>query len=197
MTTIAIARNYDKLSPEERFRLILAASGRGDEAERDRLLRTGKRISLSMPDHSCHAHAFDELATLIFVELLEETAKYHDAMDAFDLDAGDEAIEYDDEPKDSDKSPEADTRELMEEHGRPPWARWLAIAYAQGYVLRSKVEGWKLFCERLNVPPFYLWEGLPGFDRLQRTLSVVEEAAFTSEDFLRGSIPSGQLERRR
>ena len=67
------------LTPEERFRLILAASGRGDEAERDRLVNAAERITLSMPDHSPFAHAFSELALLVFVEMLEDAARYNDA----------------------------------------------------------------------------------------------------------------------
>src|SRR5262245_29894012 len=93
MNANALARNYARLTPEERFRLILAAGGRGDEAERDRLVNAGERITLSMPDHSPYAHAFDELARLIFIELLETAAgyldAYHHADDAFDI-LGDE-----------------------------------------------------------------------------------------------------------
>jgi hypothetical protein len=40
------------------------------------------------------------------------------------------------------------------------WMRCLDIALAAGFVLRAKADGWKLFCERLTVPPFALWEGL-------------------------------------
>jgi hypothetical protein len=43
---------------------------------------------------------------------------------------------------------------------------------------------WKLFCERMTVPPFALWESLPSFDRLQRALKLAERAAFTPEGFL-------------
>ena len=36
--TKALARHYDNLTPQGRFRLILAAGSRGDQAERDRLV---------------------------------------------------------------------------------------------------------------------------------------------------------------
>jgi hypothetical protein len=78
MNANGIAKHYGSLMPEERFRLILAASGRGDEAERDRLAHAGPRITLTMPDHSAYGHAFEELALLVFLELLEEAARYHD-----------------------------------------------------------------------------------------------------------------------
>jgi hypothetical protein len=190
MNTTAIAKNYDTLTPEERFRLIFAASGRGDEAERDRLTRAAERITLTMPAHCPYSYAFDELSTLTYIELLEQAASYHDAneraMDALDEAANDAEGADDDAPEESEESQEKETAEPTEEHpcNRPLWQRFLSLTYALGYVLRAKTEGWKLFCERLNVPPFLLWQLMPGFDRLQRTLSVVEKAAFTPDDFL-------------
>jgi hypothetical protein len=60
----------------------------------------------------------------------------------------------------------------------------LELAYAAGFLLRTKADGWKRFCERLSVPPFRQWEGLPGFDRLQRALALTEKAAFTPKGIL-------------
>jgi hypothetical protein len=79
-----LAKNYKCLKPEERFRLILAASGRGDEAERDRLIRAGGRITLSMSDHAPYVDALNALAMHVFIDLLEEAARYHDAFDRLD-----------------------------------------------------------------------------------------------------------------
>ena len=44
MNTNGIAKHYAQFTPEERFRLINAASDRGDEVERERLKDTGKRM---------------------------------------------------------------------------------------------------------------------------------------------------------
>ena len=41
MNASTVTKHYGLLTPEERFRLILAAGGRGDEAEQDRLVSTG------------------------------------------------------------------------------------------------------------------------------------------------------------
>ena len=62
MNTKQLLANYHLLGAEERFRLILAASGRDDEAERDRLVKTGKPQSLAMGDHWPYAQAFSEIA---------------------------------------------------------------------------------------------------------------------------------------
>ena len=45
MTANTAAKLYSNLTPEERFRLILAAGGRNDDAERDRLVRASQGSS--------------------------------------------------------------------------------------------------------------------------------------------------------
>src|SRR5262249_44730637 len=70
-------------------------------------------------------------------------------------------------------------------HEAHAWQRLLRLTYAARFVLRTKADGWKLFCERMNVPPFLLWEGFPGFDRLRRTLNRAEKGECTSEGFIR------------
>jgi len=193
MSTNVLDRHYATLTPEERFRLILAAGGRGDEAERDRLARAGKRITVSMQDHSPYAHAFNELAFLIFMELVEEAARYHEAclrVGAASL--GEEGEE--DEIAESEEDGGAGVQEVFDKAkrglttgtvaDRPLWVRLLEIAYAAGYMLRTKADGWKLFCERLHVPPFLLWQEFPGFERLQEALAQTEKAAFNTEGIL-------------
>jgi hypothetical protein len=91
--TKALARHYDHLTPQERFRLILAAGSRGDAVERDRLVNSGGHIALSMRDHAPYAHAFDELAFLVFIELLEEAARYLETFAHAD-DAGDSTVNW-------------------------------------------------------------------------------------------------------
>jgi hypothetical protein len=207
MNANAVAKNYGRLTSEERFRLILAASGRGDQAERDRLARAGHRITLSMPDYSPCAHAFKEITLLTFIELLEEAARYLEAFDwaddtrdvfGGDDDEEDEGAEVEeDEGDDAEEEPTAESSE--DDAGeRPAWQRNLDLALASGFMLKTRADGWKLFCERLNVLPFLLWECLPGSDRLQRALALAEKAAFTPGGFLRwlNTVrPAGEPER--
>jgi hypothetical protein len=184
-----LVKHYDQLTPEERFRLILAAGGRGDEAERDRLTKAGKHVTLTMQDHAPYAHAFDELALLTYIELQEEAARYAEAFvregDASDLsdenDEGAEEIQDEEEPETlaNEAVTEDEASELTAQQ------RMMDLVLASGYMLRTKTEGWKLFCERLNVPPFLLWKVLPGFDRLERYLAIAEKVAFYPEGFLR------------
>jgi hypothetical protein len=210
MNANAVARHYAHLTPKERFRLILAARARGDQAEQDRLMSTGQRIHLSLVDHAPYAQAFDELALLIFIELLEETARYNEAFaradevhDLFGEDQEEDGDEVDEEEGDTAEEEESDAKadaESVEDDAgeRPIGQRYLDLALAAGFVLRTKAAGWELFCERMTLPPFAVWEGLPGFDRLQRALQMAEKSAFAPEGFLRwlnAIRPAGEPER--
>ena len=210
MKANALARHYGKLTAEERFRLILAARARGDEAEGDRLVSAGQRITLSMPDHAPYADAFEELALLVFIELQEEAARYLEAVahadDVYDFFGEDEAEDADEGEAEEGESAEAeesdakaDAESAEEDAGeRPIWQRHLDLALAAGFMLRTKAEGWKLFCARLTVPPWAVWEGLPGLDRLLSALQLAEKDAFDPEGFLRwlnAIRPDGEPER--
>ena len=183
MTINTLVRHYDRLGAEERFRLILAAGARGDETEQDRLCLAAPRIALTYSHHAPWAHAFDELATLVFVELLEEVARHQDACErwwdvAEDYDCDDDASPDDSEVEGEDCEEdvcESDAAVLAGNGQEPPiWARMLELYYAQGFMLKTKITGWKRFCKRLTLPSFVLWQPLPGFDRLQRAIDLVE-----------------------
>ena len=206
MNKNSFAKQYTYLTSEERFRLIMAASGRGDETERHRLVKGGKCINLTMPDHSPYAHAFNELAYLIYIELVNDAAEYLEAFERtaqdrdlhseFELqleelaegeDATAERQEDSIEGQDDTEGEEDVTEEESDNDADedPPWWPSFELGLATGFVLRTKAEGWKRFCERLNIPPWLLWQQLPGFDRLQHTLSAAEQAAFTPQGFVR------------
>ena len=185
MKASPLAKDYSLLTPEERFRLILAASGRGDEVERARLRNAGGRIALSVQDHAPYAHAFEELALHVFMQVLEDAVHYHEDFDR--LDDAEPGNDDEAEEKPEDESNAKSEKEPAEpsDCGLTIWDRYFDLALASGYELRTTVEGWKLFCERLNVPPFLHWEKLTCFHRLQRALNLAEKAAFTAEGFLK------------
>jgi hypothetical protein len=187
MNTNAVARHYDRLTPEERFRLILAAGGRGDEAEQDRLTRAGERLTLTFPEHAPYAQAFNELAWLVYVELVEDAARYREALervnDDRDLIGVDETEP--DEPSEGGEDSAAEEPAEDDTGERPIWERFCDLALAAGFVLKTKADGWKRFCERLSVPPWLLCQEHPGFDRLQSALSLAERAAFSPEGMVR------------
>ncbi|MFL5340568.1 MAG: hypothetical protein ACJ8F7_10500 [Gemmataceae bacterium] len=191
MNANAIARQYEQLTPAERFPLILAAAARGDEVERERLNNTAGRIELSMPDQTPYVEAFQQLALLTIIELLAAAAEYLEWLDRADARLSADV-------KGQPKPRRGKTRRTGNRAAdRPEWERYLQIAYAGGFMLKTKMAGWKLFCERRNFPPFWFWEGLPGFDRLQRALETAEFAAFTPDGmvtWLNSIRPEGRPE---
>jgi hypothetical protein len=179
MTADAIARQYPQLTPEERFRLILAAGGRADDAERERLVRASGRIHLTMPDYSPYANALQDISLMIYIEVLNEAALYRECLALADQeDDRDAATRGEADPDMDDDEPETAELEFANE-------RKLRMALAAGYVLRTKAEGWKQFYERWGNPPFLLWEDLPGFKQFQSALKLTDLVAFTAEGFLR------------
>lgn len=160
-------RQYDAFTPEERFRLIVAASARGDEVESDRLQRSAMRLTLVTGEHVPWSHAFQELALLVYVELLADAAEYQDMLHHY---AHADRDEDDDSPSPS----------LADRHRD--------VAYARGYFLRTKLAGWVMFCEARTLPPYLLWESLPGYDRFREIAALTETSetrpslAFTSEE---------------
>lgn len=210
MNTNPLVRHYGNLSPEERFRLAVAARARGDEAEQGRLLKAGERITLRMADSAPWSHAFNELATVVFIEMLDEAANYDDAAHRlFDVECfdGEDDPEADDSESESEpieaQSAGEDTTESNGAGERTITDRLSDLYLAQGFLLKAKADGWKLFCERLTVPPFAVWMFLPGFERFRRTLEETEDneyrpgAAFRPEGmlrFLRCIRPESELE---
>jgi hypothetical protein len=172
MNASTVAKHYNQLTAEERFRLIEAAAGRGDQAEVDRLVNTARRIALSFSEHMPFSRAVFEMKVYLFVGLLENAARYEDCVRRA-LAAGDSSEEA------SEDAPEAEGDDL------PISARWLDLALYSGYLLKTEVAGWKLFCERHNIPPFATWEHFPGYGRLQRALTLAEEVAFVPEGSVR------------
>jgi hypothetical protein len=182
MNANALAKHYDRLEPEERFRLILAADARGDDAEQNRLCQTAPRVTLSFSHHAPWAHAFHQLATLAYVELLDEVARHHDAFerwcDAVDDQENDADGREDDVGECEEDEPADPASVAAADEGKrkgPFWERMLQLYYAQGFILKTKIAGWRLFCERLALPPFALWKLLPGFDRLQSAIDLLED----------------------
>jgi hypothetical protein len=174
MNANSVTAHYDRLMPEERFRLMMAAGARGDDAEQERLKATGGRITLSIQDHMPFANAFDELARLIFMELLDMAAGYLDALECANDDDDLSQGEADDDSEEfGDTIAERDVADDVRD-GSLTGQRTFDIAMATGYLLKARADGWKRFCERLGVPPFALWEVLPGYKRLRLALKFTE-----------------------
>ena len=175
-----LGKLYGQLTAEERFRLIVAASDRGDDAERERLVNAGKWVQLTMQDHSPYSHAFQELIFLTYTELLEEAAQVletcaltdtqlRDSIDKAQISKRKKAST----PKGKGRTQDNDAVEY------PAWNRTARTASAVGFLFNVKVEGWSIFCARHHISPFALWEqmDLPGVDRIKRALGMAHAGA--------------------
>jgi hypothetical protein len=147
---------YKTFTSEERFRLVLAARGRNDEPEEDRLIESSPTIPVRMRDIFPHLVAFQSVAWLAFIELLDHAANVETAWLAAESAAEDDAGSV----------------------------RWTRLAKTFGYLLRTKWLGWVRFCEELHVPPRHFWVGLPGLDRLDRALKDAEAIGCTDAEFV-------------
>lgn len=165
-----VMTEYGQLSGEERFRLILAASGRNDEAERTKLAHASQTRTLTITDHWPYAQAFSELASLAYIELVEEASIYHDLM----------MFRGRHDPQ-ADSEPELGEDEVAD----PQWIKELNAVLMHGCLLHMKWNGWLRFCKKLSVPDQLLWEGYPGYSRLLKLLEISKKFAFTPKGFMR------------
>jgi hypothetical protein len=210
VTANTVNKLYEWLKPEERFRLILAAGARGDMAERDRLSNTSRLLALKIRDFVPWAQAFSEVSMIIFMGLVEEAAEYQEALLDWSkvyrklhqsANQAQALAEEDDEETDAASAESPEPAELSEDEKSE---NFLFEAHlAAGFILKTKLDGWKLFCERLNVPALVIWEVLPGYERLAAIIKQVEGtkakrgAAFPPGGmmrFLRENRPAGRPE---
>jgi hypothetical protein len=148
MNTNGLARQYDKLTPRERLPLILAASARGDEQERDRLGASAPRVLWRVADYFGLGLAHLEISHLHFMELLDHAALLFETLMATDT------------PEDKYSK------------------RLLGVAQTFGFVFKTKLAGWRLFCREQNLDPELCWSCLPGFRTLKRAEKLADCAAF-------------------
>jgi hypothetical protein len=125
-----------------------------------------------MRDHSPIAHAFSEVQFVIYIELLEDAALFleHNALSHTQLlesiDASRSKIKKTAAPVSTRQTLDSDALEL------PDWHRSGRAARGIGYLFKLKIEGWKLFCNRLGTSTMKLWQDmeLPGVDRIKRAV---------------------------
>jgi hypothetical protein len=163
MNSNALAKLYDRLTPRERLPLIVAASGRGDEVERGRLVQTAPTVAYRLPDYHGLADALSDAALMHMLEVLHLVALFLHAS------ASEER-----------SVPPAD-REQDE--------RWTRIVRLAAYLITARVDAWRRLCGELGIDPEVLLKDLPGYATVEGSEQAARALAFTAEEvaaFLRG-----------
>ena len=162
MNTDHPARYYEVLTPWERLPLIVAASARADEVEKDRLARSAPKIGFRIPDYWGLSEGLDELVKLYLLGQLDLAALYWRMTGLL-------AQEPWDRPS---------RQERRRDERR--WRLLKMLAYR--YVVRA--DGWRLLCAELPIDPEVLLKELPGYDTLQQMEQVARLIAFSAEEAL-------------
>jgi hypothetical protein len=160
MNTNGLAKLYDRLKPEERLPLMLAASARGDEAERDRLARSAPREGYWVPDFHGLAEALLLASMLHLLRLLDLAALYWQMGGL--LEQWEAFADEDDD--------------------HPPPRRLRATVGMFAYVFTAKLDGWRRFCAGRQLDPEALMNDLPGYDTVKRTEEAARIMACTPEE---------------
>ncbi len=159
MNTDALAKLYDRLKPAERLPLIVAASRRGDEAERQRLMQAAPRTAYQVPDHFPLAMALEEAVTFHLLELLQWTGKFWQAWGLWGW------CMHGSRPKEPEKE-----------------ARMLGLVRMHAYHFTTHVEAWQRFTGELQIEPEALLDFMPGYDTILGTREAVRDLAYTFEE---------------
>jgi hypothetical protein len=175
MTTMKLAKLYEHLTPRERLPLLIAAGRRGDEAERERLVRSAPRVGYRLPDYHGLADSMQTALLLHLVERLDLGARFWLLSGLLEL------VTVDD---------------LPDGEGRADRIEAAVSTIARRFCV--EVDGWAVFCGALNIDPDALLADLPAFQtvsQMERTARVLantpeEAAAYLRE---RGASDSARL----
>ena len=80
MKSASFEKQYDRLTPEERFILIDAALERDDSVQVKQLAKAGRSIELSIRDFQPYAMAFREINLTAFMEAANLAGVFRDMM---------------------------------------------------------------------------------------------------------------------
>lgn len=159
MNTNGLAKLYEHLTPKERLPLIIAASARGDEVERDRLAHSAPREGFRLPDYHGLSEGMELVSLFHLLELLDAAALYWQTGGML-----------------------AEWEVLTEEGEDKPPKRLRATVGVFAYVFTTKLDGWRRFCSEFKVDPDLLMSELPGYDTVKRTEEAARIAACTPEE---------------
>jgi len=160
MNSHGLARLYDRLTPQERLPLLVAAGARGDVAERDRLLRSAPTVGFRIPDYYGWVEGLHMAAEQYLLTQLSTAGTYWQALML-----------------------------LAEERGRPAGvqqrrqeARLGRIVKMLAYAFVAHADGWQQFCAELRIDPDAVLRDFPGYDLHRQTDQSARPSALTRQE---------------
>ncbi len=160
MNTKTLAGLYDRLTPAERYPLILAAMKRGDDIEVDRLSASASRVAFQLPDYEGFAEGLRFLSLLHMIEQLNLGLIFWR-----DIGLSQKCKASPDGPEDLELA------ESLWENAR-----------MAGYRLCVDADALRLVCTELKVDPDDLLRDLPGFDVVEQAERHARPALWTYEE---------------
>ena len=170
MNANGLAKHYDKLTAEERFALTMQAIARDDDPELARLGTAAQRFRLSVPDTSPYLDAFQEVRLCAMIELLDLAAYLDDMMSHLDEAAAEQGRDsyYDVSEVEAALANAESTDEVS--------LQVSGLVMSAGYLLKTRMAGWQLWCVRRHLPPLAFLKDLPGYERMMRVLELTQDA---------------------
>jgi hypothetical protein len=166
MNSNFLAKHYNGFTPHERLSLIMAAEERGDETERNRLEQTAPWVMCHASHHFRLTLALHLISNQHYMELLSLAAQYLQAILA-PWDDGAEWQERYEENADDFASDEPVFFGLTRD-----------LPFMFGFTIKTLLAGWRLFCEKLQIPPDAPWESLPGYETVRQAEKLTESFAY-------------------
>ena len=159
MNTSGLARHYEVLAPRDRLALMIAAVGRGDDAEAARLERAAPRLTYQAAHHG-------RLSEAILVLVLMHQIAMPDLDVSFSQASAGTAV--------ADSMPKEEAYLFLQ--------RTWNYARLMAYTMLTHEVAWSRFCAELPMEPGALLQFVPGWETVTRTTEVARGVAITREE---------------
>lgn len=160
MNTNGLAKLYEHLSPKERLPLIIAASARGDETERNRLAHSAPTARFQLPNYYGWAEGMQLVSLFHLLELLEAAARNWQTAALLE------------QEESLGKKANPARRDRLEE-----------LTRITAYVFTVNMDGWKQFCSEFPIAsPDLLLKDLPGYEAVKEAEEAARIVAFNAAE---------------
>jgi hypothetical protein len=163
MNNNSLTKLYDHLEPHERLALIVAAAGRGDEADAQRLVRSSPGNLWKLPTYWGLAQGVIRLSSLYIMRQLDNAVRFWKVQGLLG------------------------SREAFSVGGggwRGSREQCYRVLRLVAYELTVRADAFQRLMTELNTDAQALLDGLPGVDTVRQAEKVVRGLAFSEQEAL-------------